>query len=152
LQKLIHVAKRELKLSDEHYRVVLESLTGKDSTKDMTYQEQRKVLDAFKSKGFVVGAPVRGAEKVKPIKPAVKVPKSVPVPNDPRLKKIWAMWYCLEAHGECKATGTALNKFIQRQTGIEKMEWLKTNDDFEAVIEALKAWMLRKNIRWQRET
>ena len=54
LIKLIHVAKRELKLDDGMYRDTLQNTVGKTSSKDCTMLELRKILDTLKSKGFTV--------------------------------------------------------------------------------------------------
>jgi len=48
----IHIAKKELKLSDEQYQLVLHSATGKESCKDMTPGELNQVLREMKSRGF----------------------------------------------------------------------------------------------------
>ena len=124
----IHVAKKELGLSDEAYRLVLESITGKDSTKSMTLGELDAVLEAFKSKGFKVTV------------------KRREVNNDPRLKKIWALWYALADAGKCDRTAKALNGFVKKQIGVENMNWLQFADQFEAVIEGLKAWCNREGV------
>ena len=52
LIKLVHVAKRELHLDDSTYRAVLKDITGKESSKDCTAPELRKVIDTLKTKGF----------------------------------------------------------------------------------------------------
>ena len=51
---LIHVAKNELALDDSTYRAVIKNSTGKESSKDCTNPQLRKVLDALKTKGFSV--------------------------------------------------------------------------------------------------
>ena len=51
---LIHVAKNELALDDSTYRAVIKNSTGKESSKDCTTPQLRKVLDALKTKGFIV--------------------------------------------------------------------------------------------------
>lgn len=54
LIKLIHVAKRELRLDDGMYRDTLQNTVGKTSSKDCTTPELRKVLKELKDKGFTV--------------------------------------------------------------------------------------------------
>lgn len=49
----IHIAKKELELSDEDYRRFIKELTGKDSCKDMSLRELLLVLDGFYVLGFV---------------------------------------------------------------------------------------------------
>lgn len=52
--QLIHVAKKEIGLSDEDYRAVLESTTKKSSCAEMTLFELDEVLKAMKKLGFRV--------------------------------------------------------------------------------------------------
>lgn len=54
LIRLIHVAKREIGLRDEDYRVVLESTAKKTSCSEMTLFELEEVLKAMKKLGFRV--------------------------------------------------------------------------------------------------
>lgn len=54
LIQLIHVAKKEIGLSDEDYRAVLASTVKKSSCSDMTLFELDEVLSAMKKLGFKV--------------------------------------------------------------------------------------------------
>lgn len=49
----IHIAKKELGLDDELYRIVLKNATGKDSCKKMTLFELTRVLEVFYRFGFI---------------------------------------------------------------------------------------------------
>ncbi len=99
------------------------------------------------AKGFKVQVKAKPNPKVKPINKSVKIPTTKPRDNDPRLGKIWKLFYLLRAHGKTNGSAKALNAFIKKQTGIEKMEWLKTPEEFESVIEGLKGWCKREGIR-----
>lgn len=48
----IHIAKKELKLDDYSYRYILRETTGKDSCKNMSYQELQMVLQVLYGLGF----------------------------------------------------------------------------------------------------
>lgn len=52
LIKLIHIAKRDLRLDDETYRQLLTTTTGKTSTRDMTVPQLDNVLKAMKNEGL----------------------------------------------------------------------------------------------------
>uniref|UniRef100_UPI00054FD1DF phage protein GemA/Gp16 family protein n=1 Tax=Edwardsiella tarda TaxID=636 RepID=UPI00054FD1DF len=53
--KLIHVARRTLGLDDETYRAMLATVVpGKNSCRDMSLQELKKVINALEDKGFTV--------------------------------------------------------------------------------------------------
>lgn len=146
LKGLIQVAKKDMALDDDNYRLILYSVAGKSSTKQMTVSELRKVLDAFVANGFVVTAKAKPNPKVVPINKDVKLPNRKPRNNDPRLKKIWKLWYLLAEHGQCKGNSKSLNAFCKRQVGVENMDWLKTHEDYRAVIEGLKDWCTRVGI------
>lgn len=48
----IHIAKKDLAMDDETYRDVLQRVTGKDSCKNMTVAELKKVISDMKRLGF----------------------------------------------------------------------------------------------------
>ena len=54
LIQLIHVAKKEIGLSDEDYRAILESTAKKSSCSEMSVFELNEVLKAMKKLGFKV--------------------------------------------------------------------------------------------------
>lgn len=60
LIQLIHIAKSQLGMEEELYRDVLESTTGKTSTKQMTLQQLEAVIDRFKALGFTVESKNKG--------------------------------------------------------------------------------------------
>ena len=48
----IHIAKRDLKLTDQLYRGVLNVLFGETSAKDLSHEQIDEILDHFKSLGW----------------------------------------------------------------------------------------------------
>lgn len=48
----IHIAKKDLAMDDETYRDVLQRVTGKDSCKNMSVAELKKVISDMKRLGF----------------------------------------------------------------------------------------------------
>ena len=65
LIRLIHVAKRELKLTDDVYRAALgEAANGKESSANMNIKELEAVLALFKNIGFKVK--LNGKRKLSP--------------------------------------------------------------------------------------
>lgn len=56
----IHIAKKQLALEDDAYRAILLQVTGKTSSKDLTWQERKALLDHFKKVGFKVKAKTAG--------------------------------------------------------------------------------------------
>ena len=56
----IHIAKVQLALDDDAYRAILMQVTGKTSSKDLTWQGRKALLDHFKKVGFKVKAKAAG--------------------------------------------------------------------------------------------
>lgn len=126
--RLIHIAKSQLNIDDDTYRHLLQTLTPKKSTKDMTIWELEKVLDNLKSKGF----------KVKSSKKAGRITATEPVHQ-----KIRSLWIELANAGAVKnRSEKAINAYVKRITGIEVMDWLNTKQAI-IVIESLKCWLAR---------
>ena len=50
--QLIHIAKQQLRMDELSYRMLLNELTGKNSTKKMIMRELMKVLGAMEHRGF----------------------------------------------------------------------------------------------------
>lgn len=61
----IHIAKVQLVLDDDTYRALVLQVTGKTSSKDLTWQGRKALLDHFKKLGFKVKA--KKAERSKPV-------------------------------------------------------------------------------------
>ena len=54
LIKIIHVAKRELRMDEETYRQLLNTYAGIESTREMNIGQLNQILDAMKKIGFKV--------------------------------------------------------------------------------------------------
>ncbi len=125
----IHLAKRDLALTEDSYRDVLRRITGIDSAGKMRPDQLDAVLREFARLGW------------KP-KPVVK--RSA----NPQVRMIYAIWQdivTLQGHGDA----AALRAFVRRQTtsrahpdGIASPEFL-TGEAATAVLEGLKGWRAR---------
>lgn len=123
---MIHVAKRQLALEDEPYRDLLESVTKKRSAADLDARELALVLAELCSLGFVVTEP-RGKLS----------PKTRGKGAATQADKIRAMWVHLGKAGVIRDPYEgALQKFCQRLTQVERIEWLNQKQA-AAVIAAL---------------
>ena len=130
LIKLIHVARRELCMDDDTYRLLLsgmKGLGGATSTADLSVPNLYRVLEQLKQRGF----------KVRPSK------KQRPLAADDQSKKIRALWLTLHGMGEVRdPSEDALAKFVMKMTGVQALQWL-SSDQASQVIENLKKWQLR---------
>lgn len=141
LIRLIHVAKRELKLSDDAYRSALsEVATGKDSSAKMNIKELEAVLELFKAAGFK--RKLNNKRRLSP--PAGSRVKT------PEAGMIRAVWITMFKQGFLRdGSETALNSYVKRMTvklnagiGVYEVQWLNEHLAYK-VLEALKKWHVR---------
>ena len=107
LIRLIHVGKQKTGLTEEAYRALLEGITGKTSSTELTIAELEAVLKALKSLGFQV--------KKMPLKE-----EEVGRATAEQIDYIKGLW---ELSARVK-TEAALNRFIKRITGVPYLRWL----------------------------
>lgn len=128
----IHIAKKDLGLTDDAYRDVLRNITGKDSSAKLTDNQALRVLRYFESRGF-----------------RPKKQRSLPgmtVPTDPQSKKIRALWITLHKAGVVKnGTDLAMLAFVKRMVKRDRLEWCSIEEK-NKVIEALKDWLGRGGV------
>jgi phage gp16-like protein len=131
LIKLIHVARRELRMDDDTYRLMLAGMKGLDgatSTADLSVPNLLRVLEQLKQRGF----------KVRPNKKHKR-----PLADDEQSKKIRSLWLTLHDLGAVRdPSEEALAKFVLAMTRVAALQWLST-DQASQVIENLKKWHQR---------
>ena len=131
LIKLIHVARRELRMDDDTYRLMLAGMKGLDgatSSADLSVPNLLRVLEQLKQKGF----------KVRPNKRSKR-----PLADDEQSKKIRSLWLTLHDLGAVRdPSEEALAKFVLGMTRVAALQWLST-DQASQVIENLKQWHQR---------
>lgn len=129
----IHVAKKQLGLDDDTYRMFLKKITGKTSAKTMSEKERFKVIEAMRQHGFE--------------KSSKSPQKRLEGKFAPKLQALWIAGWNLGVVKDRK--DEALIKFVKRQTGIEHVRFLHYGDDASKVIEALKTWLARDaGVEW----
>ncbi|ECO4186690.1 regulatory protein GemA [Salmonella enterica] len=124
LLKVIHVARRELRLDETTYRQLLKTHCGGESLRTMSDAQLARIFDVMKKQGF-------------------RVTSKEPPAYDKQAAMIRALWLELATSGEVRdGSSSALNKFVLRQTGIAQLKWLN-NQQASQVIEQLKKWLVR---------
>lgn len=121
----VHVAKKQLQLSDDDYRAVIFRITGHVSAGDCSEAELAAVVEEFGRKGFSAKA---------------RVPASGPRPADhPAARKARALWISLhQLNAIANPSEQALEAFARRQLGVAKLQWADQSLSYR-LIEALKA-------------
>lgn len=125
LLALVHCARRDLALSEDTYRTVLEQVAGASSARDLSDAQLGRVVEHFRRLGW---APQKGTRQIS---------------QKPHVRKVWALWRSVCDLGGARApTPASLRAFVQRLTGVTDPEWL-TVAQAAQVIENLKTWQAR---------
>lgn len=136
LQRMIHLACRELGLDGEARRDLQLAVTGKASMTEMSEADLARLMDRLKADGFKVAA-----------KPRTRAPR-------PDLRYVHVLWGLLGSAGKLKKPGrTGLNAFVRSRF---ENKWQSVPIDIDAlrdagqindVTRALKDWCHREGIR-----
>jgi phage gp16-like protein len=136
----IHIAKKELGLTDEVYRDIMRARFGKskDSAAKLTPGQAFSLLAYFRK----IGWKPKGQEKL----------PGMDVPTDGQSKKIQALWITLhQAKVVRDGSDKALMAFVKRMTatkshpGKDHLRFCDGSDKWK-IIEALKDWAKREDV------
>jgi len=130
----IHVLKAKAKFDDDTYRDFLaRRANGKRSAKELTTSEAGRVIEDLRS---VAGeAEIRGA--------VVGLDSAI----GGKLRALWIAGYNLGIVRE--RTDRAMLAFLQRQTGVSHVRFLKDAQAASSAIEGLKSWLERAGgVEW----
>lgn len=129
----IHIAKKELGLTDDAYRDLLRERFGKESAAKLTPGQAYRLLEYFKYLGW---------------RPRYqhRLPGVFSRPADPQEGKIVALWIELHKAGVVRdRSDHALQAFVLRMTRINNLKWCSTSEK-NRLIEALKDWGAREGV------
>lgn len=138
--KLIHMARRDLAMSEADYRAAVAGITeGRtDSSGQCSDAERRRLLNHFRRLGWVPKKPER--RKYSPAS------SHKPAGEKTQADKIRAMWISLHRAGVVRnRSEAALGRFCKRLTGKHTPDWL-THPEAVIVIEALRAWARQEHV------
>jgi len=121
-RQAIHVQRRKLNMDDADYRALLKRAAGVTSSADLMTQEKADaVLDEMKRLGAPAHRPLTGPQK-----------------------KMWSLWQQLADAGRVRDRRmSALLAWVKRQAHVDALAFLTSAQEY-AAIEALKAWLERK--------
>ncbi len=122
---IIHVAKKQLALTDEQYRALLFGAAGIESAGDIkTDAQHRSIMQAFRNAGFTAAG---GRRKM----------------TDRKLAKCYAIWCELHKMGVVKSKDfSSMMKWIAGRTGGTNERFLRESQKAK-MIEELKSWKYR---------
>lgn len=127
----IYGLRKELGLDDDTARDLYQREVGKRSLKIMTAAEQEKVADAL-----------RRAKKLAP----AAGPRAM---TGPYAKKLQALWISGWNLGLVRnRNDDALLAFVEKQTRISHVRFLRDAADARKAVEALKSWLERGGVDW----
>jgi phage gp16-like protein len=128
----IHIAKKELGLTDEVYRDILSLRFKVNSAAKLTDRQVTVLLNAFKAHGWKQ-------------RKSTKKPTS-PKYDNPQMRKVVAMWITLGQKGVVRnSSDKALQAYVKRMTGVDKLLWCN-GLQLDTLIESLKKWAKREKV------
>jgi len=120
----IHIAKKELQLTDDIYCDILALNFKVESSKDLSDRQAVQLLEIFKSKGWKAKSSTPKRQK----KRSSTFITIKPGPTAAQQRKVLAMWNEL---------GYAMEKLHTRclkQFNVERFEWLQNHNDLHVLI------------------
>ncbi|MBL1212445.1 MAG: regulatory protein GemA [Ignavibacteriae bacterium] len=132
----IHIAKKELGLSSDEYKSMLESFNA-SSSKELSYKEAEQLLKKLMQLGWIPKKTAKsniGSKRFSTIKR-----NSLMHATAKQLRMIEGMW--MEVSRE--KTTESLNKFIKRIVGVDHIEWLRRHD-VPKIVKALQSIYISK--------
>lgn len=122
---IVHIAKKDLALSDDDYRAILLDVAGTDSASNCSEGDLIKVVERFKARGWKPAQP-SGRARTKPA-------------DHKTAAKARALWLSLHALGAIDdPSEPALEAFARRQLRCTRLQWADQALAYR-LIEALKA-------------
>jgi len=130
----IHMAKKALGMADDAYRDLLWTVCQVKSSADLDFAGRKRFLAHLAKCGWAEGRKA-SAGPSRPVRKALTAPQ----------KKMWSLWQQLaDADLVNNRKMPALLAYVQRQTQVDRLEWLKPAQE-DLVIESMKRWLERRD-------
>ena len=128
----IHIAKKELGLSDEAYRDILGLHFQVQSARKLTDRQATVLLHRFQDQGW---------------KPKGSKKKSTsPKYTNGQMRKVVAIWITMYQNGLVRSgSDQSMQAYVKRMTGVDNLKWCLAAD-LNKLIEALKKYCSRNGV------
>ena len=133
MNRLVHAKARELGIDEDARRALQRRVTGKESCRQMSVPELRRVVDAMNGRGGT--------------RPSARADR---LPDQAVVAKLRALWLSAWNLGIVRdRTDRALSTWLRRQTGLDAAAWADAAQLSRAV-KALKDWIAREGgVEWR---
>lgn len=129
----IHIGKKALNWDEGFYRDMLHTLCRVRSSADLDFAGRKRVLAHMKACGWNGGGQRHPGPAQRAARPSLTLEQ----------RKVWSLWQQLADAGAVQSRkSAALMAWVQRQVGIDRLEWLH-GKQAEMAIESLKLWLDR---------
>ncbi len=124
----IHLAKKDLAMTDDSYRALMLRVTGKESAAALSATERSKLIAEFVRLGW---------------QPKRRKAASGDDWRTPRIRLIWRLWHWLADHAVVRSrSSTSLLAFCAQHMQATRLEWAES-EELNKIVEALKDWQRR---------
>ena len=143
----IHIAKKELALTDDAYRDILRLHFGVESARELDDRQAVVLLNRFKAKGWkpstrgqnsILSPDTKRAPRPRRSSSYIDLPDT---PDAAQQRKVVALW------NELGYPMAALHSRVKRQFGVERMEWLRDHASLHILITDLEARLRRQEAK-----
>lgn len=140
----IHIARKELALTDEAYRDILRLHFGVESAKELNDRQGTVLINLFRAKGWKSQprTELNSVPRVKKKRPSasyIDIPEGGPATQQQR--KVAGLW------NELGYPMCTLHSRVKRQFGVERLQWLTDHDSLHVLITDLEARLRRQEAK-----
>lgn len=126
----IHIGKKALAWDDDTYRDVMFTVTRFKSAGELDFSGRKRFLAHLQACMVQAGLATK--------------PKAARVPWTASQRRLWSLWQQLaDAKLVTARDRKALDAWVHRQTGVDRLEWL-TDGQLDLAIISAKKWLARK--------
>ena len=137
----IHIAKKELALTDEAYRDILRLHFGVESARELNDRQAVVLLNRFKAKGWKPTERPAAKRAPRPRRSSsyIDIPEGGPAAQQQRM--VAGLW------NELGYPMCTLHSRVKRQFRVERLEWLTDHDSLHVLITDLEARLRRQEAK-----